>query len=196
MGTTQQQVLMTVTRFLGCWTPLLLFRLKFMLVIIGHREYSCLSPSMNFVDCLGKFIAYTPGDIFENKCGGIRVGINYSASVLIDGNTIRDHTGPGVYAINLPKQSTKFIEGERRSSWFLLGFHRICFQKYHCLINKLKILFLSSNPRASFQIFCCFLLHTSLRRMKDQINHCLYITCDKWESRLATMVPSKQWTVS
>jgi parallel beta-helix repeat protein len=53
-------------------------------------------------------------DIFENKCGGIRVGINYSASVLIDGNTIRDHTGPGVYAINLPKQSTKFIEGERQ----------------------------------------------------------------------------------
>jgi hypothetical protein len=46
-------------------------------------------------------------DIFENKCGGIRVGINYSASVLIDGNTIRDHTGPGVYAINFDKQSTK-----------------------------------------------------------------------------------------
>jgi parallel beta-helix repeat protein len=46
-------------------------------------------------------------DIFENKCGGIRVGINYSASVLIDGNTIRDHTGPCVYAINFDKQSTK-----------------------------------------------------------------------------------------
>jgi hypothetical protein len=46
-------------------------------------------------------------DIFENKCGGIQVGINYSASVLIDGNTIRDHTGPGVYAINFDKQSTK-----------------------------------------------------------------------------------------
>ena len=46
-------------------------------------------------------------DIFENKCGGIRVGINYSASVLIDGNTIRDHTGPGVYAINFDKQLTK-----------------------------------------------------------------------------------------
>jgi parallel beta-helix repeat protein len=30
-------------------------------------------------------------DIFENKCGGIRIGINYSASVILDGNTIRDH---------------------------------------------------------------------------------------------------------
>jgi parallel beta-helix repeat protein len=46
-------------------------------------------------------------DIFENKCGGIRVEINYSASVLIDGNTIRDHTGPGVYAVNFDKQLTK-----------------------------------------------------------------------------------------
>jgi tetratricopeptide (TPR) repeat protein len=46
-------------------------------------------------------------DIFENKCGGIRVGINYSASVLIDGNTIRDHTGLGAYAITFAKQSTK-----------------------------------------------------------------------------------------
>lgn len=46
-------------------------------------------------------------DIFENKCGGIRVGINYSASVLIDGNTIRDHTGPDVYAINFDKQLTR-----------------------------------------------------------------------------------------
>ena len=45
-------------------------------------------------------------DIFQNKCGGIRVGINFSASVLIDGNTIRDHTGPGVYAINFHNQST------------------------------------------------------------------------------------------
>ena len=45
-------------------------------------------------------------DIFENKCGGIRVGINFSASVLIDGNTIRDHTGPGVCAINFHNQST------------------------------------------------------------------------------------------
>jgi hypothetical protein len=36
------------------------------------------------------------------------------SSKVLDGNTIRDHTGPGVYAINLPKQSTKFIEGERQ----------------------------------------------------------------------------------
>jgi tetratricopeptide (TPR) repeat protein len=36
-------------------------------------------------------------DIFENKCGGIRIGINYSASVILDGNTIHDHhTGPAI----------------------------------------------------------------------------------------------------
>ncbi|XP_063403668.1 uncharacterized protein LOC134687361 [Mytilus trossulus] len=45
--------------------------------------------------------AYIVGnDIFENKCGGIRIGTNYSASVIIDGNTIRDHTGPDIFAIN------------------------------------------------------------------------------------------------
>jgi hypothetical protein len=38
------------------------------------------------------------------------------------------------------------------------------------ILNKLKTLILSSNPRASFQIFCCFLLHTNLHRMKDPIN--------------------------
>lgn len=35
-------------------------------------------------------------EIFDNRCGGIRIGLNYTASVIIDGNTIRDHTGPGV----------------------------------------------------------------------------------------------------
>ncbi|WAR07803.1 STIP1-like protein [Mya arenaria] len=39
-------------------------------------------------------------DIFKNKCGGIRIGINYSAVVFIDGNTIRDHTGPGLFSLN------------------------------------------------------------------------------------------------
>ncbi|CAG2196364.1 unnamed protein product [Mytilus edulis] len=38
-------------------------------------------------------------DIFYNKCGGIRIGHNYTASVIIDGNTIRDHNGPGVYTL-------------------------------------------------------------------------------------------------
>ena len=28
-------------------------------------------------------------DIFENKCSGIRIGMNYSASVILDGNTIQ-----------------------------------------------------------------------------------------------------------
>jgi parallel beta-helix repeat protein len=38
-------------------------------------------------------------DIFENKCGGIRIGANYSASVILDGNTIRDHhSGPAIHA--------------------------------------------------------------------------------------------------
>ncbi|CAG2195420.1 unnamed protein product [Mytilus edulis] len=43
-------------------------------------------------------------DIFENKCGGIRIGSNYSASVIIDGNTIRDHTGPDIYVTNSPEK--------------------------------------------------------------------------------------------
>lgn len=43
-------------------------------------------------------------DIFENKCGGIRLGINYSASVVLDGNTIRDHTGPGIHTEKVPDQ--------------------------------------------------------------------------------------------
>ncbi|XP_053389920.1 uncharacterized protein LOC123546577 [Mercenaria mercenaria] len=38
-------------------------------------------------------------DIFENKCGGIRIGVNYSAPVTIDGNTIRDHTGPALHTV-------------------------------------------------------------------------------------------------
>ncbi|XP_063405090.1 uncharacterized protein LOC134688362 [Mytilus trossulus] len=39
-------------------------------------------------------------EICENKCGGIRIGHNYTAAVFIDGNTIRDHTGPGIYTVN------------------------------------------------------------------------------------------------
>ncbi|CAG2199185.1 unnamed protein product [Mytilus edulis] len=39
-------------------------------------------------------------EIFENKCGGIRIGHNYTAAVFIDGNTLRDHSGPGIYIIN------------------------------------------------------------------------------------------------
>jgi hypothetical protein len=36
-------------------------------------------------------------DIFENKCGGIRIGVNYSGVVVLDGNSIRDHTGPAIH---------------------------------------------------------------------------------------------------
>lgn len=39
-------------------------------------------------------------EICENKCGGIRIGHNYTAVVFIDGNTIRDHTGPSIYTVN------------------------------------------------------------------------------------------------
>ncbi|CAG2242214.1 unnamed protein product [Mytilus edulis] len=39
-------------------------------------------------------------EICENKCGGIRIGHNYTAAVFIDGNTIRDHTGPDIYTVN------------------------------------------------------------------------------------------------
>ena len=46
-------------------------------------------------------------DIFENKCGGIRIGINYSASVILDGNTVRDHhSGP---AIHTPSSDVSLI---------------------------------------------------------------------------------------
>ena len=39
-------------------------------------------------------------DIFENKCGGIRIGMNFSASVILDGNTIRDHhSGPAIHTV-------------------------------------------------------------------------------------------------
>ncbi|XP_076362998.1 uncharacterized protein LOC143253279 isoform X2 [Tachypleus tridentatus] len=47
-------------------------------------------------------------DIFDNKCGGIRIGVNYSAVVFIDGNTIHDHPGPAVYTMAVPDFLCKF----------------------------------------------------------------------------------------
>ncbi|XP_053406880.1 uncharacterized protein LOC123546578 [Mercenaria mercenaria] len=47
-------------------------------------------------------------DIFENKCGGIRIGVNYSAPVVMDGNSIRDHTGPAVHTERDPKTNDLF----------------------------------------------------------------------------------------
>ncbi|CAG2242225.1 unnamed protein product [Mytilus edulis] len=54
-------------------------------------------------------------DISENKCGGIRIGHNYTAAVFIDGNTIRDHIGPGIYLMKsidnlLKKSENKFFK--------------------------------------------------------------------------------------
>ncbi|CAC5372905.1 unnamed protein product [Mytilus coruscus] len=42
----------------------------------------------------------TKNEIFDYKCGGIRIGKNFTASVIIDGNIIRDHIGPGIYIVN------------------------------------------------------------------------------------------------
>ncbi|CAC5411598.1 unnamed protein product [Mytilus coruscus] len=59
-------------------------------------------------------------EIFDNKCGGIRIGHNYTASVIIDGNTIKDHIGPGIYTVNsadslynkLPMNKERFYVGD------------------------------------------------------------------------------------
>lgn len=42
-------------------------------------------------------------EISDNKCGGIRIGVNYSAQIIIDGNTIKDHNGPDIFAIVIDK---------------------------------------------------------------------------------------------
>ena len=56
-------------------------------------------------------------DIFENKCGGIRIGENYSAMVVLDGNSVRDHTGPAVHIVksskvNRSRESNVYVEME------------------------------------------------------------------------------------
>ena len=35
--------------------------------------------------------------IFNNKCGGIRIGTNYSGRIQLESNVIRDHSGPGLH---------------------------------------------------------------------------------------------------
>ena len=44
----------------------------------------------------------TNNDLYNNKCGGLRIGFNYSAVMYLDGNTIRDHTGPHLYTCLTP----------------------------------------------------------------------------------------------
>lgn len=44
-------------------------------------------------------------EISNNRCGGIRIGVNYSASIIIDGNTIQDHSGPDILAIKIDKNN-------------------------------------------------------------------------------------------
>ncbi|WAQ93734.1 FBX11-like protein [Mya arenaria] len=41
----------------------------------------------------------TKNDVFGNKCGGVYIGVNFSAVVTLDGNTIRDHSGPSLRAL-------------------------------------------------------------------------------------------------
>lgn len=82
---------------------------------IGQNGLSCISCDGYFVEIKGNRIFSNHywgmmvktrssanilnNDIFENKCDGIRNDQNYTATVIIDGNTIRDHTGPGVYTV-------------------------------------------------------------------------------------------------
>ena len=44
----------------------------------------------------------TNNDIYLNMCGGVRIGFNYSATLYLDANTIRDHTGPHLYTLEFP----------------------------------------------------------------------------------------------
>ncbi|VDI42249.1 Hypothetical predicted protein [Mytilus galloprovincialis] len=63
--------------------------------IKGNRIFSNIFWGMMLTSRSSAYILNN--DIFDNKCGGIRIGLNYTASIIIDGNSIRDHTGPGVY---------------------------------------------------------------------------------------------------
>ncbi|CAH1797891.1 unnamed protein product, partial [Owenia fusiformis] len=49
-------------------------------------------------------------EIFSNKCGGIRVGTNYSARILIDSNTIRDHPGPALHTEVLRPETERLLK--------------------------------------------------------------------------------------
>ncbi|XP_060567345.1 uncharacterized protein LOC132726094 [Ruditapes philippinarum] len=54
-------------------------------------------------------------DIFENKCGGIRIGVNYSAVVVLDGNSIRDHTGPAIHTEEIASDVDTFMRSQHSS---------------------------------------------------------------------------------
>ncbi|CAH1797889.1 unnamed protein product [Owenia fusiformis] len=49
-------------------------------------------------------------EVFSNKCGGIRVGTNYSARILIDSNTIRDHPGPALHTEVLRPETKRLLK--------------------------------------------------------------------------------------
>ena len=48
-------------------------------------------------------------DVYSNKCGGFRIGFNYSAVIYMDGNTIHDHTGPHIHQLHHPKEIQKEV---------------------------------------------------------------------------------------
>ncbi|MEW8547550.1 MAG: right-handed parallel beta-helix repeat-containing protein, partial [Candidatus Thiodiazotropha sp.] len=51
----------------------------------------------------------TNNDLYNNKSGGLRIGFNYSAVVYLDGNTVRDHTGPHIYTCILPSELNEWF---------------------------------------------------------------------------------------
>ena len=55
----------------------------------------------------------TNNDIYTNICGGVRIGFNYSATLFLDGNTIRDHTGPHLYILDFPLQMKPFFQSAK-----------------------------------------------------------------------------------
>ena len=66
----------------------------------------------------------TNNDIYNNNCGGIRIGFNFSGIIYIDGNSIRDHTGPHIFFLDYPspmKDMLKHIDWTKESTRKFLG---------------------------------------------------------------------------
>ena len=57
----------------------------------------------------------TNNDIYSNICGGIRIGFNYSATLYLDANTIRDHTGPYLYTLDFPMSHRPILKSVEKS---------------------------------------------------------------------------------
>lgn len=71
----------------------------------------------------------TNNDIYNNKCGGFRMGFNFSGIIYIDGNSIRDHTGPHIFIIDYPspmKDTLQHIDWTNESTGKFLSQIGIC----------------------------------------------------------------------